>query len=112
MIYRQGDVFLARLSPTKGREPGKDRPVIVIQSNGLNEAEYPTCIIAPCSSIEMPETSIRPSIVENFFDKKTFVLLDQIRAVDVPKRFLKKLGHLSNKNLDIILEALKVLISK
>lgn len=105
--YRQGDVFLARLNPTKGREPGKDRPVIVVQSDGLNEADYPTCLIAPCSSVDMPETSIRPMVEDDCFDRKTYVLLDQVRAVDVEKRFIKKLGQLSQINKDRIISSLK-----
>ena len=111
MIYRQGDVFLARLNPSKGNEPGKDRPVVVVQSNELNEIGYPTCIVVPCSSVDMPVTSIRPVIEEIFFKKKTYALLDQVRTVDVSKRFLKKVGHLSEVNLSIILSSLKVLIS-
>jgi mRNA interferase MazF len=105
--YRQGDVFLARLNPAKGKEPGKDRPVIVIQSDALNEIDYPTCVIVPCSSVEMPETSIRPVIDDNCFNKKTYALLDQLRAVDVSKRFMKKIGHLSEKNKQLLINSLK-----
>lgn len=112
MNYKQGEVYLARLNPSKGNEPGKDRPVIVVQSDGLNEANYPTCIIVPCSSVDMPETIIRPIINEDFFDKKTYALLDQVRAVDVAKRFLKKVGQLSDKNLSLVIASLKNLISK
>lgn len=109
--YKQGEVFLARLNPSKGKEPGKDRPVIVVQTNGLNETNYPTCIVVPCSSIDMPETLIRPLIEESFFDKKTYALLDQVRTVDVSKRFLKKVGKLSNDNLNLVINSLKNLIS-
>ena len=98
MDYRQGEVWLARLSPSKGNESGKDRPVIIIQNNALNEINYPTCIIIPCSSVEMPETSIRPIIKEKFFDKKTFALLDQVRSIDVSKRLLRKIGDLNIEN--------------
>ena len=111
MSYRQGDVFLARLSPSKGDEPGKDRPVIVIQSNDLNEVDYPTCIIVPCSSLDMPETTIRPILDEVFFKKKSYALLDQVRTVDVSKRFLKKIGTLSDDNLQVVTKSLKNLIS-
>jgi mRNA interferase MazF len=105
--YRQGDIFLARLNPAKGNEPGKDRPVIVVQGDALNEVNYPTCVIVPCSSVEMPETSIRPVLENDCFDKKTYALLDQLRAVDVDKRFMKKLGHLSEKNKAMIITSLK-----
>jgi mRNA interferase MazF len=107
MEYRQGDVFLARLNPAKGREPGKDRPVIIVQCNGLNEINYPTAVIVPCSSVEMPITLIRPVIEDDCFDRKTYVLLDQVRAVDVEKRLMKKIGHLSKENSHRLINSLK-----
>lgn len=111
MNYRRGDIVLTRLSPSKGNKAGKDRPAIVIQSNNLNEVDYPTCIIIPCSSLNMPETTIRPVLNEEFFKKKTYALLDQVRTVDVSKRFLKKIGTLSSENLELITKSLKNLIS-
>ena len=110
MKYRQGDVFLARLNPSKGSEPGKDRPVVVVQSDALNEAEYPTCIVVPCSSVEMPETSLRPTINDDCFNQKTYVLLDQIRSVDVNKRFKKKIGSLSSENTEFVISSAKELL--
>lgn len=107
MEYRQGDIFLARLNPAKGKEPGKDRPVIIVQCDALNEIDYPTAVIVPCSSVEMPETSIRPLIKDNCFNKNTYALLDQVRSVDTGKRFMKKIGHLSENNKKIVIESLK-----
>ena len=105
--YRRGEVFLAKLNPSKGTEPGKSRPVIIIQNDSLNEVDYPTCVIIPCSSVEMPETVIRPRIKEDFFKKDTFALLDQVRSIDVEKRLVKKMGPLSKENLDLVSKALK-----
>ena len=107
MKYRQGDVFLARLNPSKGSEPGKDRPVVVVQSDALNEVDYPTCIVVPCSSVEMPETSIRPALNDECFNQKTYALLDQIRSVDVNKRFMKKIGSLSSKNTSFLINSVR-----
>jgi mRNA interferase MazF len=110
MIYRQGDIFLARLNPSKGNEPGKDRPVIVVQNDNLNEVGYQTCVVVPCSSVDMPTTSIRPEIKNECFEKMTYALLDQVRAVDVDKRFLKKIGFLSLEEKEKIIYSLKELI--
>jgi len=110
MTYKQGDVFLAKLYPAKGTEPGKNRPVIIIQNNALNELGYPTCIVIPCSSKKMPKTSLRPELKEPFFKKQTYALLDQIRTIDVQARFVRKIGSLSKKNLRLILENFVLLI--
>lgn len=64
---------MANLNPSKGKQPGKSRPFIIVQNDSLNEVDYPTCIVVPCSSIEMPETIIRPKIVEDFFLPKILI---------------------------------------
>jgi len=46
------------------------------------------------------------------FFKTTYVLLDQVRAIDVSKRFLKKIGRLSEDNLNMVINSLISLISK
>ena len=44
---KRGDVWLANLEPRFGREPGKTRPVLLIQSQVLIDAEYSTTLIVP-----------------------------------------------------------------
>jgi mRNA interferase MazF len=47
MVIQQGDVVWARLGEPIGGEAGFDRPVIVIQSNSLNESRLRTVICVP-----------------------------------------------------------------
>lgn len=47
MVIEQGDVVWARMSDPLGGEAGFERPVIVIQSNGLNESRLCTVICIP-----------------------------------------------------------------
>lgn len=111
MNYRQGDIFLANLNPSKGYEPGKERLVIIVQGNSLNEVGYPTCLIVPCSSQKMPITNLRPVVDCDCFERKTYALLDQVRAIDVKKRLKKKIGRLSEGDLSSVLGSLKLIIS-
>ncbi|MGB5479092.1 MAG: type II toxin-antitoxin system PemK/MazF family toxin, partial [Thermoanaerobaculia bacterium] len=46
---RRGALYLADLNPRRGTEPGKIRPILVIQSDLLNEAEHPSTWVLPCT---------------------------------------------------------------
>ena len=50
MKVRRGALYLADLSPRLGTEPGKVRPVLVIQTDLLNEAEHPSTWVIPCTT--------------------------------------------------------------
>ena len=42
-----GAVWLADLNPRRGTEPGKTRPVLIIQSQALLDAGHPSTLINP-----------------------------------------------------------------
>ncbi len=50
MRLKKGDIYLANLNPQKGNEIGKLRPVLVYQTNLLNEVGHLTTIILPLST--------------------------------------------------------------
>ncbi|RLD88235.1 MAG: type II toxin-antitoxin system PemK/MazF family toxin, partial [Bacteroidetes bacterium] len=47
MEIRQYDIWLADLNPRLGTEPGKTRPVLVVQTNLLNQVFHPSTLICP-----------------------------------------------------------------
>ncbi len=47
MILERGGIYLANLNPAKHDEPGKIRPVLVIQTDALNQVEHPTVVVLP-----------------------------------------------------------------
>ena len=49
MRARRGVLYLADLSPRVGTEPGKVRPVLVVQTDLLNEADHPSTWVLPCA---------------------------------------------------------------
>lgn len=108
MKINQYDIWLANLNPSKGVEPGKTRPVVVVQTNLLNEI-HPSTIICPITSKVKKEAKILRVLLHQL-DKESDILVDQIRAID-NKRLLKKLGRLDKeqiqqlkRNLNIILD--------
>ena len=49
MLVR-GDVWLANLNPGRGTEPGKTRPVLLVQAASLLRAGHPSSLIVPLTT--------------------------------------------------------------
>ena len=50
MILERGGIYLANLNPAKHDEPGKIRPVLVVQANALNQVDHPTVVVLPLTT--------------------------------------------------------------
>ena len=84
----RGEVWLANLNPRRGTEPGKTRPVLILQAQALIDAGHPSTIILPLTTnlIEGAEPlRIRVPARESL-RRDSDVLIDQVRAID--NRFL------------------------
>ena len=104
-------IYLADLNPRMGTEPGKVRPVVVIQTNLLNDV-HPSTIVCPLTTHVMKDVvTLRVHIPkkESGLEKDSDVLVDQIRAID-NRRFLKHLGRLSLSRQEKLLENLRIVI--
>ena len=109
---RRGHLYLADLNPPKGTEPGKIRPVLVVQTNLLNP-KHPSTIVCPATTQVIPESRyLRLHLKAGMagLNQDSDILVDQIRAID-NRRLLKELGrvpaHLMEElsvNLLIVLE--------
>ncbi|MFN5093449.1 MAG: type II toxin-antitoxin system PemK/MazF family toxin [Bacteroidota bacterium] len=110
MKISQYEIWLANLNPSKGTEPGKVRPVVVVQTNLLNDIHLST-LICPVTTNLLPDVKIlRVALTKKQLDEKSEILVDQLRAID-NKRFIKKLGKLTKeqatqlkRNLSIVLD--------
>ena len=104
-------VYLADLNPHIGTEAGKVRPVVVIQTDLLNET-HPSTIICPITSkVHRSAHILRLHLSKGSagLHEESDVLVDQIRAID-NRRFKKHLGLLTNPQKQKLLENLKVLV--
>ena len=109
MKIKQFDVWLADLNPAKGTEPGKTRPVIIIQTDLLNDAHLST-IICPVTTNVKPEIELlRVHLKKGQLDKLSDVLVDQIRAID-NTRLLKKIGQLNKDQREKLKNNLRVVL--
>lgn len=109
MQIKQYDIWLANLNPAKGTEPGKTRPVVVVQTNLLNDV-HPSSIICPITSNVLPELDIlRVHLKRNQLDKESDILIDQVRAID-NRRLIAKLGELTKEQRQLVKQNLKVVL--
>jgi len=107
--YKQYDIWLADLNPTVGTEPGKTRPVVIIQTDLLNDTHLST-IVCPMTTNVKPEVEIlRVHLKKSQLPKLSDILVDQLRAID-NKRFLKKMGRFTREQIIQLKENLKVIL--
>ena len=112
MKIEKWHVYLADLNPRFGTEPGKVRPILVIQTNLLNEIGHPSTLICPLTTKVLPQAKwLRVHLRKNESDlnEKSDVLVDQIRAID-NRRFQKKLGMIRRDSRIQLRKALKVVL--
>ena len=108
-MVKRGDIFYADLSPVVGSEQGGIRPVIIIQ-NDIGNKYSPTIIVAAITpqinKAKLP-THVEISSEEYGLNKDSVVLLEQIRTVD-KKRLKEKIGHMTEKDIQKVDEALLI----
>ncbi len=84
MAYRRGGVYLVNLNPSRGTEPGKMRPCIVMQSNFLNNVEHPSTTVLPLTTqlIDDAEPLRFRLSSRDRLAQDSDVMLDQTRTID------------------------------
>jgi mRNA interferase MazF len=113
MQIRRFEIWIADLNPQIGTEPGKTRPVIIVQTNLLNKIPHPSTIVCPLTtSIQVESEILRVHIKRGTanLNEDCDIMIDQVRAVE-NKRLIKKIGELPEnlsikvrENLAIILD--------
>ena len=106
MEVRRFDVFLINLDPTVGHEIKKTRPCLVISPDEMNRY-ISTIIVAPMTT----KGRDYPTRVKcSFKGEKGQIVLDQIRTID-KKRLVKKLGKISKRTQEEVLQILQEMFS-
>lgn len=112
MKIKKLHLYLADLNPRQGTEPGKIRPVVVIQTDLLNEV-HPSTLICPLTTKVTKEVKILrvhiPKGETSGLDQDSDILVDQVRAID-NRRFKESLGKLSQVQAKHLLDNLAKII--
>jgi mRNA interferase MazF len=83
-MFRRGGIWLADLNPGRGTEPGKTRPVLIVQAQALLDAGHPSILIAPLTThlIEDAEPLRIRIPAGGGLAQDSDLLMDQLRAID------------------------------
>jgi mRNA interferase MazF len=103
-MLRRGEIWLADLNPPKGTEPGKTRPVLIVQSQALLNAGHPSTLIVPLTTklVEDAEPLRIRILAAGRLPKASDLLMDQMRVIDngrLVKGPLLRLSHVQMKQI-------------
>ena len=108
-MIKQFDIWLANLNPGKGTELGKVRPVVVVQTDLLNDVHSSTLVCPITSQVNREINILRVFIGKRYLEKESDVLVDQLRAID-NRRLVKRLGKLQPAQIRALKENLQIVL--
>jgi mRNA interferase MazF len=80
---KRGEVWLANLNPRRGTEPGKTRPVLLIQAQSLIDAGHPSTLVIPLTTNLIDDAQpLRVRVrAGGQLPRDSDLLIDQLRAI-------------------------------
>jgi len=111
MKIKQFDIWVADLEPQRGTETGKVRPVLIVQTNLLNN-EHPSTLICPITTnVEKESEILRVHIKKGSANLKieSDIMIDQLRAID-NRRLLNKIGELTKDLQSVVKDNIKIIL--
>ena len=83
-MLNRGEIWLADLNSRRGTEPGKTRPVLIVQSQALLDANHPSTLIIPLTTnlIEGAEPLRIRVNRSGDLSRDSDLVVDQLRAID------------------------------
>ncbi|MBL8795907.1 MAG: type II toxin-antitoxin system PemK/MazF family toxin [Planctomycetia bacterium] len=106
----RGDVVWAELDPTRGREQGGLRPVVVISADEFNARSGTVIAMAITSQPPRAGFPLMLELTSVKLPKRSWVKLSQIRTLST-ERLSRKLGKISSEELDQLVEGLNEIVA-
>jgi mRNA interferase MazF len=110
----RGEIWLADLDPRRGTEPGKTRPVLIVQSQALLDAGHPSTLVVPLTTTLVEDAEpLRVRVPPlGRLRQESDLLIDQLRAIDnrrliqgpltrLPAGFMERVGRAVQEVLDL-----------
>jgi mRNA interferase MazF len=111
MKIKQFDIWIADLEPQRGTETGKVRPVLIVQTNLLNN-EHPSSVVCPLTTnVQKDSEILRVHIKKGTsnFNVDSDIMIDQIRAID-NRRLVNKIGELTKELQNLVKDNIKIIL--
>jgi mRNA interferase MazF len=111
MTAKKYEVWLANLDPRIGKETGKTRPVLIVQTDILNKIHPSTLICPITTNIKLESQLLRVHIKKGTAKVKEScdVMIDQLQVID-NKRLIKKIGNLPSELSEKVKENIKIVL--
>jgi len=108
-VRSQGEVWLADLNPRQGTEPGKVRPVLIVQNQALLDIDHPSTLVIPLTTNLVDNAlPLRVRInAQGRLEKDADLLIDQLRAIDNTRLTVGPLANLDANVLREVGEAMR-----
>ncbi|MEA4978338.1 MAG: type II toxin-antitoxin system PemK/MazF family toxin [Petrimonas sp.] len=112
MAIKQFEIWIANLDPRFGTEAGKIRPVLVVQTNLLNNIHPSTLVCPITTNIKTGAKILRVHLPKGTANVKEEcdVMIDQLRAID-NRRLMKKTGDLPKDIAQKVIKNIQILLS-
>lgn len=112
----RGDVWMVKLDPVRGVEQGSDqqgndRPCLVVSANRFNYSGAELAVILPITSKEKNISWwVKVEPPEGGLNRPSFIMCEQIRAIDFEERLTRQLGSVEDETLRKVEDLLKILL--
>ena len=108
---RRGDVWLADLGPTRGREQSGERPVLVVSADPINRSPANLVVAVPFTTRwrGIPtHVEVRPP--NGGLRDVSYAICEQVRSLAIERLGPRPLGSVSADVLHSVEESLRLLI--
>lgn len=112
MQINQFEIWIADLNPQIGTEPGKTRPVLIVQTNLLNKIPHPSTIVCPITTNVKKESEIlRVHLKKGTVNlhQACDIMIDQVRAID-NRRLTKRISILPEELIELVKENIQIVL--
>ena len=112
MPIKRGHLYVVDFNPRIKTKPGKHRPALVLQSDLLNEAGYPSTIVIPTTTRLVENAGIlrfRLKKGQSGIARDSDLLLGQVIAV-ANESFRQEIGSLPNSVIDEIENRMRIIL--
>ncbi len=114
MVIARGDVWWADLPDPLGSGPGLRRPVVVVQSDAINNSRIATVVCVPLTSnmkwAKAPG-NVPLSQAATGLPKESVANVSQIIALD-KSLLTERVGHLTKAKMELLLSGLDVIFGR
>jgi mRNA interferase MazF len=108
----RAEVWTVRLDPVERREPGRNRPALVLSHDTFNHGPAEMVVIVPLTTRHRPEferfrVAVRPP--EGGLSATSYAMPDQIRAISTA-RVARRLGRIGPATLAEVEDRVRILL--